>query len=131
LGAYSRYNTQTRDLHAHNTYLEVFIDTGIVGLSGFFIYSGLFLVKTFPRYALLRTFEKKIILAGLSASCLSTFISALFCTNMLVRYRPIRFILDYVFFGFGRAVDKFDEVGQSESQGLTKSARISRCLQRG
>ena len=84
LGAYSRYNTQTRDLHAHNTYLEVFIDTGIVGLSGFLYLLGLFLVKTFSALRAVKEREKKIILAGLSASCLSTFISALFCTNLLV-----------------------------------------------
>jgi len=86
LGGYERYNKlgNASIIHAHNVYLELLSDTGIVGLLSFLYLIGVFLIRSFHDIIKLRSKNSKLILAGLVSSCVSSFIGGLVATNMIV-----------------------------------------------
>jgi len=86
LGAYGMY-AGSKHLHAHNTYLELFVDAGVIGLIGLILLILIFLKKSLHALISEEEEEKKIITAALLASCVSSFIVALFSTNMIVGIR--------------------------------------------
>lgn len=87
LGSYARFiplNMSAFHLHAHNTYLELLGETGILGLASFLYLLGIFLKRSFFAFFKITDKRKKRVLAGTAAACLSYFIAGLFSTNMIV-----------------------------------------------
>ena len=86
MGGYERDNKLNLPniLHAHNVYLELLSDTGIVGLLAFLYLMGVFLAHSFRDITGAKDRNDKLILAGLVSSCISSFIGGLVTTNIIV-----------------------------------------------
>jgi O-antigen ligase len=70
-------------LHAHNTYLEIFSEMGIVGFLAFLWIFAVFFKNTFKTIRNISS-DKQVILLGLTGSLIATLIFALFCSIILV-----------------------------------------------
>lgn len=77
-------NTTTIDLHLHNTYLELLLDTGLTGLLSFLWLLFLFLRKTFFALSRIVNQQQKIIFGAFISAVLSFCIAGLFSTNIIV-----------------------------------------------
>lgn len=85
LGGYERSPINVGvPVHAHNTYLELLAETGILGLAGFVYFIYFFVATLWTSLGRMRDIREKSLCAAFSAACISILFSAFLSTNIIV-----------------------------------------------